>query len=84
MSVPDERNLCGYHSPHKARRFALHFINYFWRQRLTSIFALNFCKIPFSASLSGGITSTFNRAIGLFCPVVLESSDISLIPVALC
>jgi hypothetical protein len=40
-------------------------------------------KIPFSASLSGGITSTFNRAIGLFCPVVLESSDISLIPVAL-
>lgn len=46
MSVPDERNLGGYHSPYKARRFALHFINYFLRQRLTRIFALNFCKYP--------------------------------------
>lgn len=46
MSVPDERNFCGYHSPYKARHFALHFINYFWRQQLTRIFALNLCKNP--------------------------------------
>lgn len=46
MSVPNERNLRVCRSQYKARRFALHFIDNFWRHRLMRIFTFNLCKNP--------------------------------------
>ncbi len=46
MSVPNERNLRVCRSLYKARRFALHFIDNFWRHRLMRIFTFNLCKNP--------------------------------------
>ncbi len=46
MSVPNKRNLRVCRSPYKARRFALHFIDNFWRHRLMRIFTFNLCKNP--------------------------------------
>ncbi len=40
MSVPNERNLRVYYPPYKARCFALHFIDNFWRHRLMRIFCV--------------------------------------------